>query len=411
MSLFDIFKNIIQAGTVLLFIKIACEDKRYSKYFVYTLCLTISMITQTYYSFPYSISNVIDYIIIFLYATSISKGLSLKNILISTLPLIVLNIANSLSLLAYNFALQGYISFKTLIIISKILFLFLTIVLSKILIASSQYNKKVSYLFYIVIIIINQLFSLVFEMIFFKASHLIIIVIYLIALSIFTMVLVKAFTLESKQTYETKLQNQILLQQKQSYEMIKETLEESKRIKHDLKHVCHHVLYELNQENIQSAVSLLQNELNNIQDITHTVLSGNETIDFLLNQYKEQTKDVTMIILNIDQDIPLSPSDQFIIFGNLIQNAIENCEGKRKTIKISLKKTDDYMFICFENSAVKRDCLEGTFKTTKLDSKNHGYGLQNTIKLLDHYKGTLILKSYDHEFIAKVCLPINKGTS
>ena len=88
--------------------------------------------------------------------------------------------------------------------------------------------------------------------------------------------------------------------------------------------------------------------------------------------------------------------------GNAIDNAIEACEkikDKSKKIDLTLICQDKRVFCKITNTIAERP--NNIFKTSKSDTQNHGFGLDNIKTSLAKYNSEPTITQTNDEFIIK----------
>ena len=121
---------------------------------------------------------------------------------------------------------------------------------------------------------------------------------------------------------------------------------------------------------------------------------------------KVKTAENSNITISFSGLIPsdaINPVDLCIIFGNMIDNAIEACEKisveKNKIINISAKQQQDYMFITITNPVVENIKIKNNIiPSTKDDKKMHGIGIYSVKQILDKHYGHFKLECIDRTF-------------
>ena len=101
-----------------------------------------------------------------------------------------------------------------------------------------------------------------------------------------------------------------------------------------------------------------------------------------------------------------------VIVGNLIDNAIENCDSNfNKQLWVSIGTKPEYYFISIKNS-IKDSVLAANpdLNTTKVDSEHHGIGINNVRLLVNHYQGLIKFEEDEGYFIVKILIPNNPAS-
>ena len=130
--------------------------------------------------------------------------------------------------------------------------------------------------------------------------------------------------------------------------------------------------------------------------------------------------------INLKCSIIIPPSlniadvDLCILFGNLIDNAVEACErivepGRKKFIVLNVNIKKDYLFIDIANSftgEVKKQnniysCL--LYTSDAADERYCGIGLFNIRKIVEKYNGEFSVSHSDNVFSVSVMLSLLWG--
>ncbi len=145
-----------------------------------------------------------------------------------------------------------------------------------------------------------------------------------------------------------------------------------------------------------------ENVLNEIEETISiydsAIKTGNEALDIILTEKslfctKEKIK--LCCIIDGKELSFMSDPDLYSLFGNLLDNAIEavsKLEEDKKIISLSIKKQQSFLIINIHNyyqgTLEFKDTLP---KTTKADSKYHGYGMKSIQMIVDKYAGEMSL--------------------
>ncbi len=81
--------------------------------------------------------------------------------------------------------------------------------------------------------------------------------------------------------------------------------------------------------------------------------------------------------------------DTAVLFGNILDNAIEAAElSKEKIILMTVKLQGEYVSVCVENS-YNAEFSGAGHETAKQNKREHGYGLNNIQRIVDKYDGMM----------------------
>ena len=192
---------------------------------------------------------------------------------------------------------------------------------------------------------------------------------------------------------------------------------ELRRMRHDMKNHLSGILGMVNAGQTKEAGDYIQKMLDDgigtgADEISHT---GNIVVDSLVNhKYALAQKDGIQFEARvfIPSVLPFQSGHLAIIFGNLLENALEACKKlpqEQRYIILEATYIKEMLQICIKNSSsekLKKD-NRGRYLTTKEDNGRHGIGLASVEQALADYNGELFTK-YEHgEFQASAVLYSN----
>ncbi|BFK82384.1 sensor histidine kinase [Clostridium baratii] len=191
------------------------------------------------------------------------------------------------------------------------------------------------------------------------------------------------------------------------------------RIKHDINNHNNIISVLLQNGEYDELKNYMDKYNENIINLDNEVLiCKNKIIDAICLSKRSICKESGIDIkfdIKVPEVINIDDLDLCIIYGNILDNAIEACnriadQSKEKFIDIKSNIVKGYLTIKIVNSkdgvSIKRN---GKFITLKKDKKNHGIGLYSVQKSVDKYNGQVILK--DKEEVFTTCIIVKcKGT-
>lgn len=208
------------------------------------------------------------------------------------------------------------------------------------------------------------------------------------------------------QIYSEKVEK-VLLEERTKYYAkrllsLKDSVASVRKLQHDWKnHLIELGLIIQKNEN-QKALDYLEKVNEAVYAVKSYVNSGNIDVDGILNYklYEAEKEGIEISFsANLPEEINITPFDCAIIFGNLLDNAIEGakkCQSK-KVIKGTISLVKGAMYMVLENTYSGAINLEGNaIATTKKDKVHHGLGLKNVRTTVEKYFGNFEL-SYDKE--------------
>lgn len=177
------------------------------------------------------------------------------------------------------------------------------------------------------------------------------------------------------------------------FKAYQKTQEETRRIRHDMKNhlFC---LSHLAQEGRLSEVCQYLTEIGGQMEQTELEFCvGNDIVDAICNE-KNMVASQKEIVFTVDGKLPenlvLSPLDICTIFSNALDNAIEaveKLEEEKRWIHLHFSNQGNIQYIRFINPVKEDVVLYGLGATSKEDSCNHGFGMQNIKMTVEKYNG------------------------
>ena len=189
--------------------------------------------------------------------------------------------------------------------------------------------------------------------------------------------------------------------------------ERIKKERHELKNNYLYIRSLLDKKKYPELEEYLDNEIGAKMDEISAVSTGNTMIDYLVNRkiaeaQKKHIRIYTEILLPKDVSVD---EDRFsTVFLNIVNNAIEACEGiENPDIHISLKCIKDY-FCCEVSNKTNPDEIINNpqLSTTKKDRENHGLGLKIVRETIEECNGIFKTELKGNYFWAKFMLPLKQ---
>lgn len=172
------------------------------------------------------------------------------------------------------------------------------------------------------------------------------------------------------------------------YESIKKSQEETRSLWHEIKKYLNtiHALVDGGQNS--AAVQCMDEVEQHFGELTINVDAGNNIINSILSiglQQAQQNHIPFYIDAWVSPELGVLPQDLFIILGNAIDNAIEECcqipAEQGPHIQVSIHQKGKMLAIKVENPCRSQ--------ATPKPGKIHGYGLKNVQRCVDKYNGEL----------------------
>lgn len=191
----------------------------------------------------------------------------------------------------------------------------------------------------------------------------------------------------------------------QNYRLLRQSAELNRHLVHDIKHhllILREYVKEGSLDSIERYLDEIENEY---RDVPRKVWTGNGFLDFILNQKKSRAESKG-IIFDIDSEIipawGFSDSEISVVFGNLLDNAIEACErieDRERRIQVRMKKRGDITAVRICNSMAEPPVwMNGKAVSRKQEPGLHGYGLKSVKRVIEKRGGCFDCCADEKEF-------------
>lgn len=209
------------------------------------------------------------------------------------------------------------------------------------------------------------------------------------------------------------LQNQMTYYGNQ-YELMKQNIDDVRRIRHDLKHQLIYIKAKL-QSSPETVMIQLENEITElIGKVDHNsfiAYTNNFSFDVMLN-YKRNVAKEKQIFMEIISEVnakQLKDENKILtILGNLLDNAIESYndeKSEQKQVIVKIYEETHNFYIKISNPYAHQLKKSGTtFLTTKECDELHGFGLKSVKKLVEELNGHLRMNQIDYIFTVEIVL-------
>lgn len=203
-----------------------------------------------------------------------------------------------------------------------------------------------------------------------------------------------------------------------AYEMLEEQYRQSERLRHDLKNHVTALSGLLENKEWEKMRDYLRNMEDRADLGSGEEITGSRVVDILLYQ-KRKIAERKDILWECDVQIPreccINEFDLCVLFGNILDNAIEACERSKR----GEPHRESGPFIRIQAGAVKRCFLlearnsAGTAGRQKEssaereDAKHRGIGLLNVGDVVQRYDGTMNTEILDGVFAISILIPLN----
>ncbi|MGL6201182.1 MAG: sensor histidine kinase [Lachnospiraceae bacterium] len=210
-----------------------------------------------------------------------------------------------------------------------------------------------------------------------------------------------------------RLSKHHMSEQLQYFKSYKQTQEEIRRYRHDMKNHFLYLQALCNENNVDEIKQYLQSLNDRWNDLPQLCTTGDESLDTIINakQFLFEENAIQFYLEGtFTSSLDIEPIDISIIFSNAIDNAIESNkeikDKKNRYINFNIKSSEYHYLIQIENpakTAVK--IIDSQILTKKENTEHHGYGLQNITQALKQNDGYMKLVSTENIFQIEIVLP------
>ncbi len=195
--------------------------------------------------------------------------------------------------------------------------------------------------------------------------------------------------------------NRMLLQQEKQYYMdLQKKNMDIRAFRHDFnQHIL--ALHELASAKEDTAIYHYIDSLMEFQERANTISTNHIVADAVVNYFYSKKRETTIFHVEgkLKQNLFISDNDLCTILSNLLKNATEAVEclppenfplENEPEIMLILFSNGEYLSIQVINSSKEYSEKEiAELKTTKRNTKNHGFGIPNIRAVLQKYKGMI----------------------
>lgn len=241
---------------------------------------------------------------------------------------------------------------------------------------------------------------------------------YLIACSLVLAIMTGLVFHLYRRLLQTAAQNQerlVLRHQVASYELQNKNFRENQTrlmsLKHDMKNHVLYILQCIRRGHMAEADNYCTKLLGDLTEVLWLIDTGNHPLDAILNCKLAQAKEASIRVhteIRLPPDLPLDPVDCNIIFGNLLDNAIEACaylDESERVINLNLEAARGILTAVVENTCRNPKSEEkGACISLKRAEEGHGLGLKNVRRAVEQNQGQLLISQEQGRFICQLLL-------
>lgn len=227
----------------------------------------------------------------------------------------------------------------------------------------------------------------------------------IIILGVYSIIQHMAVSLQKKQAEFAEEKNLMLME---NYKILANHYQDNQRFYHDIKNQYLILKQYLESKEYIKADEYMEKLIKEEKNIEMIKYTGVEAIDILLG-YKRNLANLHSINMNIigEKISDYIPDYKMAaLLGNLLDNAIENCQDldlDSKWIQVIIRKMGGISLIKIMNPYLQNpQCVNGRLVTSKENKQMHGIGLRSAEETVKQYGGTITYEYTDGKFCVVV---------
>lgn len=192
--------------------------------------------------------------------------------------------------------------------------------------------------------------------------------------------------------------------EKEYYKMIHENQIQIQKTSHDMKNTLISILGNISEGKTESAIKKINEMLDNTNQSSQTVYTGQVTVDTMIN-IKKKCMDINDIcfkpICFMSKECNFDEIGFCIVLGNALDNAIEACKKVDKENRYILLKIieDESLLSCYLENSSNGIMPKENEKTTKMNKSIHGFGLDNMKMIINNNGGAINTSCNENKFV------------
>ena len=220
--------------------------------------------------------------------------------------------------------------------------------------------------------------------------------------------MIESYTNMAEKQHEEEMVSREISYQDEYYKDMERYQDQIQDIKHDMKNRIG-TLYDAAGEGdncmIMAALKEMLDDISLAEDI---IYSANPVLNSILKikAAKAKENDIDAKIHTfIPKRVSIETGDMGVLYGNLLDNAIEACcrvRQEKRFLEFETKYQNGNLLVWIKNSKTGEE--NKNLVTTKAVKKKHGRGVRAVYRVAEKYGGNLILKDWGSMFEVKLLL-------
>lgn len=193
------------------------------------------------------------------------------------------------------------------------------------------------------------------------------------------------------------------------FEEVRNTYREMRGWRHDYKNHMQVLKVYVEQRQWQECMDYISQMNQDLSNVDHMIKTGNVMADAIVNSKVSlaKTKNIHMdVTAKIPEKLPVSDVEFCVLFGNLMDNAIEACDKivsqEDRFIRVYIGIFKKQFYISVTNATSQKKRMQ---KYHSLKGEGHGFGLYRIDKIIKERNGYLNRKDEPGVFATEIMLP------
>lgn len=216
---------------------------------------------------------------------------------------------------------------------------------------------------------------------------------------------------QTKLEAEVELERRLRSQQREQYELSRESIALINRKCHDLKHQVAALRLMDDQARRDETLAAMEQS---VMIYDSSVKTGNEVLDTVLTEKSLACERDQIRWTCMADGAALSfmdPIDLYTLFGNALDNALESvraiADPERRVLAVTLQKRRNIAFLQIENYCDRAPVMrDGLPVSTKAADGYHGFGMKSIQDIAERYGGTIDMTVEGGIFLLCILLPL-----
>ncbi|WKY47836.1 GHKL domain-containing protein [Eubacteriaceae bacterium ES3] len=211
-----------------------------------------------------------------------------------------------------------------------------------------------------------------------------------------------------------RMMNQQLVLQKNYYQMFGESIDNIRKSEHDMRHHLNEVKALVQKDKHDKAEAYIEKIVDTQPSLKDVMFCKNDTVNALVGYYVElcQREGIELeLALSVPESLSIDDVDLCVIFGNLLENAVEasrKVSTGKKRIFMASQIQKNKLLITADNSYEEELKLKNGIYLSSKRKNAHGIGLASISEVAKKHKGQALFKAENQKFQASILLRIEE---